>query len=83
MIRAKFQVTEIKKSMTMLKSKDGAYVKTEINEVTLNPVTTGSKENEEFFAWTPSGKITIGATKEVGFELDKEYYVDFTKAEPI
>jgi hypothetical protein len=44
-------------------------------------VTGGSDENKSFFASTPSGSIDLSQMKkEVAdqFELNKEYYVDFT-----
>jgi hypothetical protein len=73
-VRAKFKVSTI----SPIES-DGS-----ISQITLYPVCSGSKENETFFKWTPSGEIRIGtinsnAAKQ--FELNKEYYVDFTPAE--
>jgi hypothetical protein len=52
-------------------------------KVILEPVTCGSKENEEFFKWTPYGKIDIGtinpeAAKQ--FIPGEEYYIDFSPA---
>lgn len=51
--------------------------------VTLQPVYTGSPENEEFFKLTPGGNITMSVVKPETaklFEKGKEYYVDFTDA---
>ena len=53
-------------------------------QVTLVPVTTGSKENEEFFKYTPYGKLEVGtinadAAKQI--EPGKEYYIDISPAE--
>lgn len=45
-----------------------------------NVVTAGSKENESFFASTPSGSIEVSTLKEDTFEVGKSYYVDFTEA---
>ena len=48
----------------------------------LNPVTTGSEENKQFFQYTPGGHIELNVVNEnVSFEVGKEYYVDFTKVE--
>lgn len=49
----------------------------------LNPVVSGSPENEAFFKTTPSGSIYIQVAKAVGdlFQISKNYYVDFTEAE--
>jgi hypothetical protein len=71
MVRAKFKITSKTESI------DGF-------NVLMSPVTSGSKENEEFFKFTPGGQITIGTVNPVAaaqLEVGKEYYVDFTKAE--
>ncbi len=52
------------------------------------PVTNGSKENEQFFKWTPGGEISLGTVNEnaaAALEVGKEYYVDFhlAEAEPV
>jgi len=52
--------------------------------VVLNPVMYGSKVNKTFYRYTPSGKIELSNLNDVAadqFEVGKEYYVDFTKAE--
>lgn len=51
--------------------------------ITLNPVISGSAENEKFYRYTPSGSITLSTVSMpawVEFELGEEYYVDFTLA---
>ena len=48
-----------------------------------SPVVSGSKENEEFFRWTPGANIfiyTVNNEVAANFELGKEYYLDFTPA---
>jgi len=48
-----------------------------------SPVISGSKENEEYFKYTPGGTIAFNLVrKETAekFELGKEYYVDFCSA---
>ena len=52
--------------------------------IKLVPVTHGSKENEEFFKYTPFGSAEIGLLNSETakqFEVGKEYYVDFTPVE--
>ncbi len=69
MIRAKFLVTSVNVSE---------------GEVTLIAVACGSEENKSFFTYTPSGEIKMSIVNEntlKGFEVGKEYYVDFTKAD--
>lgn len=69
-VRAKFTCAEINFGV------DGA-------RVTMQPVTDGSKENEEFYKWTPGGNIVLDVvSKDTAkkFETGQEYYVDFTPA---
>jgi hypothetical protein len=75
-VRAKFKVTS--KLLT-----EGS--KQEIlTNIKMSAVTSGSKENESFFRYTPSASLDIGVVPQSvadQFELGKEYYIDFTKAE--
>jgi hypothetical protein len=69
-VRAKFKVESITTDT------NGASVK-------LVPVTSGSKENEQFFKWTPWGEMKIGTINSAAAEQFKpgaEFYVDFTPA---
>jgi hypothetical protein len=48
----------------------------------LNPVTTGSPENEEFFRTTPAGTIEVNikeGTTPARLKLGADYYIDFTE----
>lgn len=70
-VRAKFKVQSV------LQQVDGATV-------TLQPVVSGSKENEEFFKYTPFGEIKIGTVNPVAaaqFKPGGSFFVDFTPAE--
>lgn len=81
MVRAKFKVTEVRRMMSMRKEGDN-WVPCEIQTITLNPVTSGSEENQTFWQATPSGRIELGVINQEAwkeFELDKEYYVDFSE----
>lgn len=51
-------------------------------KIELFPVTSGSKENEQFFASTPTGKVEMYITTEAAlmFTPGQEYYVDFMPA---
>lgn len=51
-------------------------------QVVLQPVTSGSSENDNFFKWTPSGKLEMNLKTEVAelFEVGKSYYLDFSPA---
>ena len=52
--------------------------------IRLEPVTSGSKENEQFFKYTPGGSIVFAGLANPAaaeqFVVGEEYYVDFTKA---
>jgi len=87
-VRAKFKVTGINRGMggCYVENEEGkkAWTPCEVQTITLHPVTGGNTENEQFFAATPGGQISLNCLNpkaSAGFELDKEYYVDFTKAE--
>lgn len=75
MVRGKFKVTEIRRNM---------WSSGEVTTIKLCPVSGGSEENKRFWAASPSGSIELGCCNAVAvaqFELDGEYYVDFTRAE--
>jgi hypothetical protein len=70
-VRAKFKVTSI------------TYTEVNGAAVALSPVISGSKENEDFFKWTPSGEIRLSTINEdaaVQFKPGTQFYVDFTPA---
>jgi len=74
-VKAKFKVDAIERTK---------YSEKELQTIKLSPVTSGSDENKQFWAFTPCGSITLGmvnAEAASQFELGAEYYVDFTKAE--
>lgn len=74
MIKAKFKCT----SITITKSYDGL-----VYDYKFSAVTSGSKENETFWKWTPSGSISLSSIRSDLFEIDKEYYVDFALFVPL
>lgn len=79
-VRAKFYVAE-----KTLRSANQSIAKSDVAAViVLQPVSSGSAENESFYRWTPGGRIELAVVKEETanqFELGAEYYIDFTKAE--
>lgn len=69
-VRAKFRVHNVTKY-------------NHCTEIQMSPVFSGSDENKSFFAATPSGDIRMSVKNEIAaqaFEVNVEYYVDFTKA---
>lgn len=76
-VRAKFKVT----STTQRKHWDSQ--KGHIHEIQLEPVVSGSPENDAFYAATPHGSISLQTLNHAAgsqFELGGEYYIDFTSA---
>lgn len=71
MVRAKFIVTSI--------TRYGG----EMTQIKLSPVMSGCEENKSFAKYTPSGEISLSVSvPETAklFDIDKEFYVDFTEA---
>lgn len=83
MTRAKFKVLQVVKREQWVNS--GSTGSHEIGyEIEMYPVISGSPENEQFYKLTPGGnmKLTVLSEETANqFEIGKEYYVDFTKAE--
>jgi len=78
-VRAKFKVVRIERSK-------GWNNINEVQTIVLTPVTGGSRENKAFYAATPSGEIklaTVNAEAAKEFDLEAEFYVDFTLAKPV
>jgi hypothetical protein len=77
-VRAKFKV------ITVTDSYDSERMQ-RVAQVELQPVMSGSPENEQFYRWTPGGTIKLGTINEVAakeFVPGREFYVDFTPADP-
>lgn len=82
-VRAKFIVNKVDETEinqykgTEIIGKEKAY------SISLSPVTSGSKENDEFYKYTPGGSLTlttVNAKAGEQFEAGKHYYVDITEA---
>jgi hypothetical protein len=56
--------------------------KEKIYTAEFSAVYSGSPENDQFFKWTPSLSLKTGTIKQQKFEVNKEYYLDFTLVEP-
>ena len=81
--RAKFAVSSITRTLGY-KYIDGKSIEQEVQTIALRPCAATSEENKRFFASTPTGEIQLGIVNLEAarlFELNKEYYVDFTPAE--
>lgn len=76
-VRAKFKVVSTKQRQHW------DIQKGNLHEIELQPVISGSPENEAFYAATPGGVVNlVTVSDEAGkqFELGAEFYIDFTKA---
>ena len=52
------------------------------SQVEMEPVYSGSEENEKFFSMTPYGKLEMGTVNpDIKWEEDAEYYIEIRKAE--
>lgn len=76
-VRAKFRVQSIERHIA------GGD---EVHTIKMAPVYSDDQdsENYKFWKWTPAGEIELGTINREAaeaFELDGEYYVDFTPAE--
>lgn len=85
-VRAKFKVNSVgvPREVDRFNNQTKANEKMTIIDVQLSPVTTGSEENEKFYAWTPGGYLTLSTVNlEIAKELilGKEFYVDLTAVE--
>lgn len=85
-VRAKFRVHSISDPRTLQQwdAKKLKNVDREVVDLQLFPVSTGSEENETFYGSTPSGSVLLSVVNKAvadQFEVNKEYYVDFTPAE--
>jgi hypothetical protein len=83
-VRAKFKVVRITRHSSG--RWDGTkMVNEEVQTIHLFPVSGGpDTENGRFFANTPSGTIELGTLNKAAadqFDLDGEYYIDFTRAD--
>lgn len=79
-IRAKFYCSSVTKTIGGRYNSDGKYEQGVVYNYRFQAVTSGSKENESFYASTPSGTIELQSVRDDLFEINKEYYLDFTPA---
>lgn len=71
MMRCKFKVTHVQVS------EDGQ------GSLAMEPVYSGSPENESFFKYTPAGSFSIGVVKGeqlAGIAVGQEFYIDLSPA---
>jgi hypothetical protein len=74
-VRAKFLVTEKKENHSTPES---------VFTITMNPVTSGSPENDQFYKYTPGGQLVLSVLNPdaaAALEVGKQYYIDITPAE--
>ncbi|WP_176331008.1 hypothetical protein [Burkholderia vietnamiensis] len=77
-VRAKFKVTQLSQREHWDKQKG------QIHDIQLQPVVSGSDENERFYAATPAGQIALSTVNDDAarlFRLGAEIYIDFSQAD--
>jgi predicted ATP-grasp superfamily ATP-dependent carboligase len=83
--RAKFEVVRHEQALGRVRDPEtGGYRTGTWHTVVLQAVVTGSSENEQFYAATPSGEIRVAMVSAAAarqFEIGAAFYVDFTPAE--
>lgn len=82
MIRAKFVCTSVTKQIGGKYNANEKYESGVVYNYRFQAVTSGSDENKSFYASTPSGTIELQAVRDDIFEIQKEYYLDFTPFTP-
>lgn len=85
-VRAKFKVNSVTppREVDRFNNETKENEKMTIIDVQLSPVTSGSEENQKFYAWTPGGSLTLSTVNlELAKELvlGKEFFVDLTPAD--
>lgn len=73
MTRCKFKCTSVTKMISWNKG-DGEFLYT----AKFGVVTDGSKENDVFFKYTPTGLLEIGTYTEDRFVVGENYFVDLS-----
>lgn len=77
-MRAKFKLVSVTETKHWVPGKPN------LKTLKLHPVSSGSPENDAFYASTPSGEIqlaTVNADAVAEMQLGADYYVDFTPAQ--
>jgi len=79
-VHAKFYCTSVTKTMGGKYNSEGKYEQGVVYNYKFQAVTSGSEENKSFFASTPSGSIELVAVRDDLFEINQEYYLEFSPA---
>lgn len=76
-------MSKIRAKFVCIKVENQAEYKQKV--VSFSPVISGSEENKSFAKYTPAGSLELSISDETPasefFELGKEYYVDFARAD--
>lgn len=78
-VRCKFVCT----SKREYRGWDGSTHSRPLYEYEFSAVTSGSKENATFFAYTPAGSLKVSTVTDGRFAVGQEYYVDIHEPAPI
>lgn len=82
-VRLKFVVAEHARQVSNVSDGQGGWKPSEVGTVVLRPVTGGSEENKQFYAWSPSGEFKFGTINKAALEalpLGAEVYIDIELA---
>jgi hypothetical protein len=82
MVRAKFKCISVTKRLGSVRDPEsGNWKDRPTFSYEFDAIVGGSKENDQFFASTPSGSIKLTSVRNDAFEVGKTYYLDFIPAE--
>lgn len=79
-VRVKFYCTSVTKMIGGKYNEEGKYESGVVYDYKFNVVSSGSDENRNFFASTPTGTMQFSSVRDDLFEIGKEYYSDLTPA---
>ncbi len=80
-VRAKFQCTSVRKYQAHIENPETHQWEPGFGyEYEFMAVTSGSEENKQFFASTPTGSLKMSAVRADLFVPGQNYYLDFTPA---
>lgn len=75
MTRCKFTCTSKREHKHWDRAKPNLY------EYEFTAVTSGSNENSQFFAATPSGSLKVSTVLDGSFEVGADYYLDLSASD--
>jgi hypothetical protein len=80
-VRAKFRCISVTQLVGGKYNDEGKFEQGVVYNYRFQAVGGDSAENKSFYASTPNGSIELVAVRDDLFQIQKEYYLDFSLAE--